>query len=112
MSLALDDLPRDPEWLLQQLQHMTEVVAAERSRIGALKFEHATALAERDAVCAEREAAQAEVEKLRLLIRQLQRGHFGRPSERLDPVEARLGMEYLGQPVVPADYWQEAAAAR
>src|SRR3954470_6089007 len=112
MSLALDDLPRDPEWLLQQLQHMTEVVAAERSRIGALEIEHATALAERDAVCAERDAAQAEVEKLRLLIRQLQRGQFGRRSERLDPDQLQLGLEDLGQTVAAAEAAQEEVAAR
>src|SRR3712207_2430681 len=74
MSLALADLPRDPECLLQQLQQMAEVVAAERSKITSLEIE-------RDAVLAERGAAQAEVEKLRLLIRQLQRGQFGRRSE-------------------------------
>src|SRR5215213_5027587 len=112
MSLALDDLPRDPEWLLQQLQHMTEVVAAERSRISALEFEHATALAERDAVLAERDAAQAEIEKLRLLIRQLQRGQFGRRSERLDPDQLQLGLEDLEQTVAAAKAAQEEVAAR
>jgi transposase len=112
MSLALDDLPRDPEWLLQQLQHMTEVVAAERSRISALEFEHATALAERDAVLAERDAAQAEIEKLRLLIRQLQRGQFGRRSERLDPDQLQLGLEDLEQTVAAAEAAQEEVAAR
>ncbi len=66
MSLALDDLPRDHEWLLLQLQRMTEVVAAERSRSAALEIERDTVLAERDAACAERDAAQAEIEKLRL----------------------------------------------
>src|SRR3954451_22726855 len=91
MSLALDDLPRDPEWLLLlRLQHMTEVVAAERSRSTVLKIE-------RDTVLAERDAAQAEIEKLRLLIRQLQRGRFGRRSERLDPDQLRLGLEDLEQ---------------
>ena len=74
MTLGLDDLPRDPDWLLQQLRHMAEVVAAERSRISTLDVERATVLAERDAVCAERDVARAEIEKLRLLIRQLQRG--------------------------------------
>src|SRR4051812_45861340 len=112
MSLALDDLPRDPEWLLQQLQHMTEVVAAERSRISALECEHATALAERDAVLAERDVAQAEIEKLRLLIRQLQRGQFGRRSERLDPDQLQLGLEDLEQTVAAAEAAQEEVAAR
>ena len=55
MVLGLDDLPRDPDWLLQQLRHMAEVVAAERCRISTLEVEHATVLAERDAVCAERD---------------------------------------------------------
>jgi transposase len=102
MSLALDDLSRDPEWLLQQLRHMAEVVAAERSRIGALEIE-------RDTVLAERDAAQAEIEKLRLLIRQLQRGQFGRRSERLDPDQLQLGLEDLEQTAAAAEAAQEAS---
>jgi transposase len=102
MSLALDDLPRDPEWLLQQLRHMAEVVAAERSRISALEIE-------RDTVLAERDAAQAEIDKLRLLIRQLQRGQFGRRSERLDPDQLQLGLEDLEQTAAAAEATQEAS---
>src|SRR4051795_2951770 len=117
MSLALDDLPRDPDWLLQQLQHVTEVVAAERSRNTALEIERDTVLAEldaalgeRDLVREERNAAQAEIEKLRLLIRQLQRGQFGRRSERLDPDQLQLGLEDLEQAVAAAEAAQEAAS--
>src|SRR3954453_3989542 len=102
MSLALDDLPRDPEWLLLQLQHMTEAVAAERSRSTALEIE-------RDTVLAERDAAQAEIEKLRLLIRQLQRGQFGRRSEKLDPDQLQLGLEDLEQAAAAAEAAQDAA---
>jgi transposase len=110
MALGLDDLPRDPDWLLQQLRHMAEVIAAEYSRISTLEVERATALAERDAVCAERDVAQAEIEKLRLLIRQLQRGQFGRRSERLDPDQLQLGLEDLEQAAAAAEAAQEAAA--
>ena len=39
MSLTMDDLPRDPERLLRQLQQMVEVVASERSRIATLEIE-------------------------------------------------------------------------
>ena len=88
MPLALDDLPRDPDRLLLMLQQMVEVTAGERSRITSLEIERDTILAERDAarterdlIREERDAAQSEVEKLRLLIRQLQRGRFGRRSE-------------------------------
>src|SRR3954453_12682608 len=109
MSLVLDDLPRDPEWLLQQLQQVAEVAATERSRNIALEIERDTATAERNAVRAERDAAQAEIEKLRLLIRQLQRGRFGRRSEKLDPDQLQLGLEDLEQTVAAAEAAQEAA---
>src|SRR5829696_9429359 len=103
MSLALDDLPRDPEGLLEQLQRVHEVVAAKHSRISALEIE-------RDTVLAERDAAQAETEKLRLLIRQLQRGRFGRRSERLDPDQLQLGLEDLEQTAAAAEAAQEATS--
>jgi transposase len=109
MSLALDDLPRDPERLLRQLQRMAEVVASERSRNTALEIERDTVLAERDALRAEHDAARAEIEKLRLLIRQLQRGRFGRRSERLDPDQLQLGLEDLEQTAAAAEAAQEAA---
>ena len=69
-------------------------------------------MAERDAVRAERDAAQAEIEKLRLLIRQLQRGQFGRRSEKLDPDQLQLGLEDLEQAVAAAEAAQEEATAR
>jgi transposase len=84
---------------------MTEVVAAERSRSAALEIE-------RDTVLAERDAAQAEIEKLRLLIRRLQRGQFGRRSERLDPDQLQLGLEDLEQTAAAAETAREEVAAR
>src|SRR5690242_7800358 len=102
MSLALDDLPRDPDWLPQQLQQVAEVAATERSRNIALEIE-------RDTVMAERDAAQAEIEKLRLLIRQLQRNRFGRRSEKLDPDQLQLGLEDLEQTAAVAEAAREAA---
>src|SRR3954451_5978117 len=111
MSLALDDLPRDPDWLLQQLRQVAEVATTERSRNIALEIERDTVMAERDAVRAERDAAQAEIEKLRLLIRQLQRRQFGRRSEKLDPDQLQLGLEDLEQTVAAAEVAQEEAAS-
>ena len=77
-----------------------------------MQAEHDTVLAERDAVRAERDAAQAEIEKLRLLIRQLQRGQFGRRSEQLDPDQLQLGLEDLEQTAAAAEAAQEEVAAR
>jgi hypothetical protein len=119
MSLALDDLPRDPDRLLQHLRRTAEVVAAQSARIATLEIERDTVLAERDVVRTERdlvreehEAAQAEIQKLRLLIRQLQRGRFGRRSERLDPDQLQLGLEDLEQTAAAAEAAQEEVAAR
>src|SRR3954470_2174139 len=119
MSLALDDLPQDPERLLQQLRQIAEVAAAERSRNTALEIERDTVLVERDAARTERDlareerdAAQAEIEKLRLLIRQLQRGRFGRRSEKLDPDQLQLGLEDLEQTLAAAEAAREEVTAR
>src|SRR5215218_4841196 len=103
MSLVLDDLLRDPDRLLQHLQRMTEVVAQQNASLASLQTE-------RDTLRAERDAAQAEIEKLRLLIRQLQRGQFGRRPEKLDPDQLQLGLEDLEQTAATAEAAQEAAS--
>src|SRR3954454_8536121 len=117
MSLVLDDLLRDPSRLLQHLQRMTEVVTQHNASLVSLQAKHNTVLAERDAARTEcdllreeHEAAQAEVEKLRLLIRQLQRGQFGRRSEKLDPDHLQLGLEDLEQTAAAAEAAQEAGS--
>src|SRR6478672_2618784 len=117
MALVLDDLPRDPDRLLPMLQQMAEIVARQNASLASLQAEHDTVLAERDAARTERDlvrerhdVAQAEIEKLRLLIRQLQRGRFGRRSERLDPDQLQLGLEDLEQADAAAEAAQEAAA--
>src|SRR5947209_11278002 len=108
MSPALDDLSRKPEPLLQQL---SIVVVQQNSTIASLRAERDAAFGQRDTVLAERDAAQAEIEKLRLLIRQLQRGRFGRRSEKLDPDQLQLGLEDLEQAVAAAEAAQEEVAA-
>src|SRR3954467_6254283 len=105
MSLALDDAGRGSDPLLSRLRELTDVVAQQNATIAALRIE-------RDTVRSEHEAAQAEIEKLRLLIRQLQRNRFGRRSEKLDPDQLQLGLEDLEQAAAAAEAVQEAAAAR
>src|SRR5947209_4472330 len=105
MSLALDDAGRGSDPLLSRLRELTDVVAQQNATIAALRIE-------RDTVRSEHEAAQAEIEKLRLLIRQLQRNRFGRRSERLDPDQLQLGLEDLEQAAAAAEAAQEEAATR
>src|SRR3954454_2792916 len=83
MSLALDDAGRGSDPLLSRLRELTDVVAQQNATIAALRIEC-------DTVRSEHQAAQAEIEKLRLLIRQLQRGRFGRrPSALASTICAR-----------------------
>src|SRR5215213_4307195 len=110
MSLVLSDLPRDPDRLLQHLQQMNEVVIRQNASLVSLQAKYDTVLTEQDTLRAERDAAQAEIEKLRLLIRQLQRGQFGRRSEKLNPDQLQLGLEDLEQTAAAAEAVQEAAA--
>jgi transposase len=70
MDIDLAALPDDVE----MLQRLVRALAAERS-----------ALSE----------AQAEIERLRLIVRKLQRGQFGRRAERLDDNQLRFGLEDL-----------------
>src|SRR5918993_79528 len=105
MASALDGAQSEPGPLLLHLQQMTEVIAQRNAALISLQ-------AERDTAWSERDAAQAEIEKLRLLIRQLQRGQFGRRSERLDPDQLQFGLEDLEQTVAAAEAAQEEVAAR
>src|SRR3954463_3460627 len=103
MSLALDDAGRGSDPLLSRLRELTDVVAQQNATIAALRIE-------RDTVRPEHQAAQAEIEKLRLLIRQLQRKRFGRRSEKLAPDQLQLGLEDLEQAAAAAEAAQEAAS--
>src|SRR5436305_12021168 len=105
MSPVLDDLSRDPDQLLCHLQQMAEVIARQDASLVSLQ-------AERDTAQSKYEVAQAEIEKLRLLIRQLQRGRFGRRSERLDPDQLQLALEDLEQTAAAAEAAQDGVAAR
>src|ERR687889_2412073 len=95
MSLAPEPLPND---------------------IAALRAMLAEAWAERDAERAERARLAAECDqlagqndRLRHLIRQLQRLRFGRRSEKLDPDQLNLGLEDVEQAVAETEAEQEKA---
>ena len=57
---------------------------------------------ERDAFRTERDTANAEVEKLQLIIKQLMRSRYGAQSERLDPDQLQLGLEEVEQSLAAA----------
>src|SRR5205809_6326177 len=57
------------------------------------------------------EQRDGEIEKLRLIVRQLQRGQFGPRSERLDPDQLQLGLEDLDADIAHAETGQLPPAA-
>jgi hypothetical protein len=71
MDIDLAALPDD----VATLQQLVRSLAAERTTLS---------------------AAQAEIERLHLIIKKLQRSQFGRPAERLDQNQMQLGFEDLG----------------
>jgi transposase len=83
MQLDLANLPGDPALLHQLVRDL------------------ASQMVERD----------SQIEKLRHIIRQLQRGQFGRRSERLDPHQLQFGLEDLDTDVAQAEAAEPAHAA-
>src|SRR5689334_1201792 len=71
MDIDLAALPDD----VTTLQRLVRSLAAERTALS---------------------AAQAEIERLHLIIKKLQRSQFGRRAERLDQDQMQLGFEDLG----------------
>src|SRR6202790_3220160 len=83
--------------------------------IDALQALVMAACAERDAAIAERDHALSQMDRLRHLLRQLQRAQFGRRSEKLDPEQLLLALEDIEQAVAgneAADDKKDPAAAR
>jgi len=82
MRFDLDNLPDDTALLQRLVRDMAQVIEADRAQL---------------------DETQSEVEKLRIIIRQLQRTQFGRRSERLDPDQLQLGIEDLDADIARAE---------
>src|SRR6476469_2045799 len=77
--------------------------------IAALRAMLVTAWAERDTERAEKAQLAAQNDRLRQLIRQLQRLQFGRRSEKLDPDQLALALEDVEQAIAETEARQEKA---
>jgi transposase len=71
--------------------------------VAALQALLAAARAERDAALAERDHVLSQYDRLRHLLRQLQRAHFGRSSEKLDPEQLHLAFEDIEQAIAATE---------
>jgi transposase len=77
--------------------------------VAALRAMLVAAWAERDAERAEKARLAARNDRLRHLIRQLQRLRFGRRSEKLDPDRLSLALEDIEQAIAETEAEQEKA---
>src|SRR4051812_17736857 len=77
--------------------------------LAALRAMLIEARAERDAERAEKVQLAAQNDRLRHLIRQLQRLQFGRRSEKLDPDQLNLALEDVEQAIAETEAEQEKA---
>src|ERR1700679_3592326 len=79
--------------------------------VAALRALLLEAWSERDAERTENARLAGQNDRLRHLIRQLQRMQFGRRSEKLDPDQLNLALEDLEQAVAETEAEQEKAAS-
>src|ERR1043166_3436700 len=77
--------------------------------VAVLRAMLAQAWAERDAERAEKAQLAAQNDRLRHLIRQLQRLQFDRRSEKLDPDQLNLALEDVEQAIAETEAQQEKA---
>jgi transposase len=89
--------------LLARLIEMEVLVKRQASALNALEVE-------RDHFKGAFEEADAERQRLELVIRQLLRAQFGRKSERLDPAQFQLTLENLEQEIAAAKAARQDAA--
>jgi transposase len=86
MAIDPADTVPNPDQLLATLFEMEGIVERQRAALNALETE-------RDHFKSAFEEADAERQRLELVIKQLVRAQFGRKSERLDPEQFQLALE-------------------
>jgi transposase len=79
--------------------HVSDTAPQPAVDIEGLRVLLAAACAERDAAIAERDQALSQNDRLRHLLRQLQRAQFGQRSEKLDPDQLGLALEDIEQAI-------------
>jgi transposase len=88
---------------------LSDDIAALRAMLVAAWAERDAERAEKEQIVTERDQLAAQNDRLRHLIRQLQRMQFGRRSEKLDPDQFNLALEDLEQAVAETEAEQEKA---
>src|ERR1700736_1770299 len=111
MSLRHDDSPdrmRQQDGAIRDsLFLVSDLTDPLPNDIEALRALVRSVMTERDVAIAERDRALDQNDRLRHLLRQLQRAHFGRSSEKLDPDQLQLAFEDIEQALARAEAEEE-----
>src|SRR6202011_3508912 len=111
MSLRHDDSPgrmRQQDGAIRDsLFLVSDLTDPLPNDIEALRALVRSVMTERDVAIAERDRALDQNDRLRHLLRQLQRAHFGRSSEKLDPDQLQLALEDIEQAVARGEAEEE-----
>jgi transposase len=90
MPVDASEPRQNPVQLQARLTALMSMLEAQNSAVERLRVE-------RDTFRTERDTANAEVEKLQLIIKQLTRSRYGAHSEKLDPDQLQLVLEEVEQ---------------
>src|SRR6516165_6366052 len=90
MLFEADEPLQNPALLQARLAALTSMLETQNSAVEQLRVE-------REAFRAERDTANAEVEKLQLIIKELMCSRYGARSEKLDPDQLQLALEEVAQ---------------
>lgn len=112
MHTDIDNITQDQERLQAAFLEAMQSVAAANAALEAKTVEHEVLRSEHETMKALYGEASAEVDKLRNLVKQLQRTLFGRRSEKIDPHQFQLALEDTEQAIGTAEAAREAAAPR
>ena len=107
--LEVEDRTAPATWDNPGCDHAPDDVAALRALVLMAWAERDAERAKNGQLIEERDQLAGQNDRLRHLLRQLQRMQFGRRSEKLDPDQFNLALEDLEQAVAASDAEQEKA---
>ena len=90
MLFEAGEPPQNPVLLQARVAGLMALLEEQTSAVARLQDE-------RDTLRVERDTANAEVEKLQLIIKTLMRSRYGARSEKLDPDQLQLALEEVAQ---------------
>jgi hypothetical protein len=101
--------PKPAQTMMNVSDTLPNTIDALRALILAERTAHATIVAERNAITAERDKLATRNERLVAILKEIRRAHFGRKSERITDDQLALALEELETSLAKAEAEEEKA---